>query len=367
MDPSQKFGSLEEQIHLQARAFREQGSLFLPLFITPASPDRVAVEYRDAGIPVECLDLRRFRWSRCRQLLRLVSRHGIEVVHWNFTPPLSNPYLWALALWRPGVRHFYTDHTSRTLPAPSPPAPLIRAVKRALLKRYARVLCVSAYVRSCLVAQGAWSNLSDCLHFINTDRFRPDAEARRAVRQRLDAADRFVLLIVAHLIREKGVDLALRALPLLPEDVVLWVVGDGTEAGALRSLAEGLGVAGRVRFLGPQRHVEPYMQAADCLACPSLWAEAAGLANVEALASGLPVLASRVGGIPEYVEDGHTGLLFPPGDVRQLAERVRLLRDDPQFRHHLARQARAAALARFSAHNRLDDVLALYRIPEAAS
>jgi glycosyltransferase involved in cell wall biosynthesis len=364
MDPTQKFGSLEEQIYLQARAFREQASLFLPLFLTASPADRVVPEFREAGLAVECLDLGRFRWEHCRRLLQLVSEHRIEVVHWNFTPPLGNPYLWALSLWRPNVCHFFTDHNSRRLPATPRAGPLKRAFKRALLKRYAKVLCVSTYVRSCLVAQGAWSNLADCLHFINTDRFRPDAAARQSVRRHLDGTDRFVMLAVAQLIRDKGIDLAVRALPLLPDDVVMWVVGNGPEAGALQALAEELRVSGRVRFLGPQRHVEPYMQAADCLVCPSRWAEAAGLVNVEALASGLPVIASRIGGIPEYVEDGRTGLLFAPEDVPQLADRVRLLHDDPHLRQCLARQAQAAALSRFSADKRLDDFLALYRTPE---
>jgi glycosyltransferase involved in cell wall biosynthesis len=364
LDPSQKFGSLEEQIFLQAKAFGEQGSLFLPLFLTPSPVDRVVPEFREACLPVECLDLDRFRWSLLRRLLRVVSENRIEVIHWNFTPPLSNPYVWALTLFCPSVRHFFTDHNSRTDSAYRRVSRVRKAAKRALLKRYAKVICVSEFVRSCLEAQGGWSNLSSCLHFINTDRFRPDAEARLAVRQRFGAADQFVLLIVANLIREKGVDVALRALPRLPKDLILWVVGGGVEAKSLQALSRELGVCRRVSFLGPQAHVEPFMQGADCLVCPSRWAEAAGLVNVEALAAGLPVVASRIGGIPEYVEDGRTGLLFPPEDSEVLAAQVLRLHGDPMFRQTLALQARSAALERFSAHARLDDFLAVYRTPE---
>jgi glycosyltransferase involved in cell wall biosynthesis len=367
LDPSQKFGSLEEQICLQARAFRERGSLFLPLFLSASPADRAVPEFRDAGVAVECLDLDRFRWGSCRRLLRLVGEHRIEVVHWNFTPPLNNPYLWVLSLLRPGVRHYFTDHNSRTLPAPRPQPPLLRAFKRALLKRYDKVIGVSEFIRDSLRDQGCWSNLSSCLHFINADRFRPDAEARREVRRGLDAEDRFVVLVVANLIREKGVDVAVRAMARLPEGVTLWVVGGGGEAGVLQAQAGQLGAAGRIHLLGPQRHVQPYMQAADCLVCPSLWAEAAGLVNLEALACGLPVVASRVGGIPEYVEDGRTGLLFTPGDADGLAACLLRLHGDTEFRNALARQARAQALERFSAHNRLDDFLAAYRTPETPS
>jgi glycosyltransferase involved in cell wall biosynthesis len=357
---------MEEQIYLQATEFRREGSLFLPLFLTTSPADRVVPEFRDAGLPVECLDLGRFRWAQGRRLLRVVSENRIEVVHWNFTPPLHNPYVWFLTLFRPGVRHYFTDHNSRILPVPPPPSGFRKAFKALLLKRYGKVICVSDYVRNCLQEQGGWSNLSSHLHFINTDRFQPDAQARQDVRRRLGAAGRFVLLLVANLIPEKGVDVALRALPHLPEDITLWVVGSGGEADGLRELGRQLGVSGRVQFLGPQNHVEPYMQGADCLVCPSRWAEAAGLVNLEALASGLPVLASRVGGIPEYVEDGVTGLLFPAGDAGQLADCVRRLHGDPEFRQTLARQARAAALKRFSAGDRLEDFLALYRTLDEA-
>ena len=69
--------------------------------------------------------------------------------------------------------------------------------------------------------------------------------------------------------------------------------------------------------------MEPLLQAADCAVCPSIWSEAAGLVNLEAQACGLPVIARRIGGIPELVEDGRTGFLFTPGDHRELAERLR--------------------------------------------
>jgi glycosyltransferase involved in cell wall biosynthesis len=92
-----------------------------------------------------------------------------------------------------------------------------------------------------------------------------------------------------------------------------------------------------------------------------LWSEAASLVNLEGLAAGLPVVASRVGGIPEYVEDGHTGFLFPPGDDAALADCLARLRDDPALRLRLGEQARAAAVERFSPHSRLADFLNLYR------
>jgi glycosyltransferase involved in cell wall biosynthesis len=84
---------------------------------------------------------------------------------------------------------------------------------------------------------------------------------------------------------------------------------------------------------------------------------------IEAQACGLPVIASNIGGIPEYVADGETGHLFPAGDTGQLADRVRRLLADPAARLRMGEQARRRIIERFSAEARLDDFLDLYRCP----
>jgi glycosyltransferase involved in cell wall biosynthesis len=292
----------------------------------------------------------------------VISCHRIEVVHWNFFAPLTNSYVWALTALRPSVQHYFTDHNSRDAGA-SARAGRAAMLKRVLLKRYARVIGVSRFVVDYLRKQSVWPNPECLLHFINTDRFTPDAAARAAVRQQLGVSDaRFVLVSTGYLIHAKGIDTAIRALARLPEGVELWVVGDGAEMPALQQLSAELGVAGRVRFLGLQSRVEQFMQAADCFVCPSRWAEAAGLVNIEAQACGVPVVAARIGGIPEYVADGRTGLLFAPEDHEDLARAVRRLLDDPAECREMGRRAREAAVEHFSPAARLDDFLDLYRM-----
>jgi glycosyltransferase involved in cell wall biosynthesis len=360
MDPSQKFGSLEEQIVFLAQVFQDEGSLFLPLFICP-DPQVRPTPIEKAGVSIACLNMRRFSWGTLSQLLSLVTREKIDIVHWNFSPPLTNSYLWWLTLLQPGVKHYLTDHNSRILPLSSPVRGLKRWCKRMLLKRYAKTLCISQFVLDCLKAQNAWSNLDCCRYFINTARFQPDSRARAKIRADQHIDRQFVLLTVAHLIKEKGVDVVLRALTLLPDEVVLWVIGSGPEAENLCGLSRDLGLSQRVVFHGPQWHVEPFMQGADCFVCPSLWAEAVGLVNLEAQASGLPVIASNVGGIPEYVADGRTGFLFPPNNAVELADRVRRLLDDPALRQRFSRAARVLAEEQFSPAARVPEIVALYR------
>jgi glycosyltransferase involved in cell wall biosynthesis len=116
-------------------------------------------------------------------------------------------------------------------------------------------------------------------------------------------------------------------------------------------------------MLGLQRDVGPFLQAADAFVCPSRWAEAAGLVNLEAQACGLPLLGSRIGGIPEYVEEGRSGFLFEPERPEELAGLVLRLVNDPEQRRLMGAAARDLALRRFSSQARLPELLALYRQP----
>jgi glycosyltransferase involved in cell wall biosynthesis len=128
----------------------------------------------------------------------------------------------------------------------------------------------------------------------------------------------------------------------------------------LRELTVSLVLESRIKFLGSCRYVEPYMQAADGFVCPSIWEEATGLVNLEALSCGVPVVASAIGGIPEFIEHGKTGLLFTPGDHHELADRVNYLLDNPIIAKRMGESARVDAVERFSVGRRLQDYIELY-------
>jgi glycosyltransferase involved in cell wall biosynthesis len=363
LNPGRKFGSLEEQLVLLAEAFRREGGMFLPLFI--ADPSAASFDdFSGRGVRVECLDMRRLRLSALLALRRLIRVERIDLVHWHFTEPLKNGYLWGLSVLCPGLRHWYTDHNSRILPIMPPARGVKQALKALLLKRYRMVLCVSQYVRRCLEEQGGWRHLTAQTHFINTARFAPNPSERDEVRCRQGVGERFVVLVVGQLIPEKGIDVAIRAMASLPPRALLWIVGSGPQAHALASRIAVLGLSDRVHMLGIQANVEPYLQAADVLVCPSTWAEAAGLVNLEAQSCGLPVVASRIGGIPEYVVEGRTGLLFEPGDAAALARQINRLVDDPELRRGMSVQARNWALEQFAPEVRLPELLDLYRTGE---
>jgi len=116
-----------------------------------------------------------------------------------------------------------------------------------------------------------------------------------------------------------------------------------------------------VRLLGKRDDVHEILGASDLFVCPSVWDEALGYVILEAMAVGLPAVASRVGGIPEVVAEGETGLLVPPRDPGALAAAIDQLLADPAARERMGRAARRAVEARFSLDQAIDRTIALYQ------
>lgn len=154
---------------------------------------------------------------------------------------------------------------------------------------------------------------------------------------------RTVVLFVGALRPNKGVEYLLRAAPDVLREYPLvrfWIVGDGPERSRLESLARNLGVAKWVRFPGriERKDLPGYYAQAGVFAMPSL-NEPQGLVALEALAFGLPVVASRVGGIPEMVQDGWNGRLVPPGNSPLLAGALKEVLSDPEVNQRMSTHA----------------------------
>jgi N-acetyl-alpha-D-glucosaminyl L-malate synthase BshA len=127
----------------------------------------------------------------------------------------------------------------------------------------------------------------------------------------------------------------------------LVMVGDGSERGRAEHRARCLGIAAQCAFVGKQPRIVDYLSAADVLLLPSEQ-ESFGLAALEAMACEVPVVASRVGGVPEVVTDGETGCLSEVGDVEKMATDAARLLADEELRREMGRRARESAVARYS-------------------
>jgi glycosyltransferase involved in cell wall biosynthesis len=166
---------------------------------------------------------------------------------------------------------------------------------------------------------------------------------RTAICRSLAVSDEAVLLgTVAHLFPRKGYDVMLKALPgiIRTAPAVHYVIigtGDRGYEQKLRALSAELGISDHVHFVGFQEDVKPFLRALSCYVHPARM-EGFGIAVVEALAAGKAVVATNVGGLPEVVEEGETGLLVAPDDPGALAAAVlSLLRDDGRRRTMMER------------------------------
>jgi glycosyltransferase involved in cell wall biosynthesis len=167
--------------------------------------------------------------------------------------------------------------------------------------------------------------------------------------------DARVLLAVSRLARQKGVDVAIRALAALPHDTVLVVLGEGPERGELERLASDLGIGQRVFLPGRVPDVASWLQRARVFVHPARW-EGFGLGVLEAMLAGLPVVASNVSSLPELVVNGKTGLLVPPDDAAALARGIA----DALERPELGAAGVARARQEFSVARMADRTAALY-------
>jgi N-acetyl-alpha-D-glucosaminyl L-malate synthase BshA len=140
---------------------------------------------------------------------------------------------------------------------------------------------------------------------------------------------------------------------------VLLLVGDGPERSRAEALARQLGLGGSVAFLGKMVSFVEVLQASDVFLLPSE-SESFGLAALEALSCGVPVVASHVGGLPEVITDGEVGYLAPVGDVATMSERVLRLLGDPALYRRMSDAARAWAVANFQITPAVDRYQAYY-------
>jgi glycosyltransferase involved in cell wall biosynthesis len=167
-----------------------------------------------------------------------------------------------------------------------------------------------------------------------------------------------IVLTIARLDAQKGISHLLDAAAAVP-DVSFAIAGDGPDRAALEAQTAKLGLADRVRFLGHRRDVPALLAAADLFVLPSLY-EGLPLSVLEAMAAGVPVVATAIGGTDEVVRDGETGTLVPPADPLALAAAItRTLADRDQAKR-LAAGAREFVAREYSVQSMVGAVSRLY-------
>lgn len=212
---------------------------------------------------------------------------------------------------------------------------LALAQQRRLLASADAVCATSTFLRD--VVHDRYGREADVVPFgVNTKLFAPPTAPR-------NSDSKLGAVFVKWLEPKYGADVLLDALALMDPTVPIrtTIAGTGPLGAELRQRAARLGVAGRVEFVGMVDHerVPALLRRHDIFVMPSRWEEF-GVAAAEAASCGLPVIATRVGGIPEIVQDGITGLLVPPDDPHALAAAISRLAGDPQLRRQLGMAGR---------------------------
>ena len=166
------------------------------------------------------------------------------------------------------------------------------------------------------------------------------------------------ILYVGQLVRGKGVDLLLRALAWLPVPFQATIVGDGNAARALRELSGRLGLNGRVEFAGwvPHDELDGHYDTAKVVVVPSRWPEPFGMVGIEAMRRGRPVVGFDVGGIPDWLRSGETGLLVPEQDIPALSAALGRILGDTELARSLGRAGFERARSVFSHERHVDQL-----------
>ncbi|HTV95970.1 MAG TPA: glycosyltransferase [Steroidobacteraceae bacterium] len=346
------FRTSEPFITEQARHLRRYRPLFLGRKRFGPPPDgagSLALEdlYRSFTLP-------RIGWQMLsgdvQPYVRLLAPQRPSLIHAHFGIEGVSALGLARHLGIPLVTTFHGfDATLKTHAMFASPAWFRYPLLRRRLAREGRLfLCASSFIRQRLLETGFPESRTHT-HYIGVD--------CRTIRPRGDFEEELLILHVARLVEVKGARYLLRAFAKVARTyhpVRLQIIGDGPLRRPLRALAASLGVADRVEFLGalPHAQVLASMRKAAMLVLPGIRTrtgreEGLGMVLLEAAATGVPLIGSRVGGIPECIVDGKSGFLVPERDDEALARRMAELLEDPARRQRMGAAGRALVEDRF--------------------
>ncbi len=241
---------------------------------------------------------------------------------------------------------------------------LYNAVDRRILRFFTRVVAVSAAIKDDLVAHGVREDRVEVIANAVTPVREADASAtRRKMRADLGIDDSdFVFGYVGRLSPEKGVHYLIDAAAQLAAErpgIRLLIVGDGADRGQLEQAARDGALRNKVTFAGFQSDTPPWYSAMDVLVLPSL-TEGTPMTLLESMAIGVPVIASRVGGVPAVVDDGDNGILVEPGSARDLHQAMARVAADAASRLRIAERARQSVHEHYNVPSWIRRTVAVY-------
>lgn len=380
--PDLQIGGAQETVRTLAKYLPSAGC---PTVVCTFSDGPLRREIEQLGVPVEILPGRRYgvlalplflqeMWRRRRDLTALVAKHHVDVIQTQGLGTLDFLVM-TLAIGRK-VQVWWTIQNQAFM------------VRREHLTRQPWLLTAKRIAHRWLYRSGA--KLVDGVIAVSDDTARafretvghvddkvivvtnavdvaryPAAVDREEVRARLGLASTdHLMIMVGTFKRQKGhrylIEAARSVLPQLA-DLQILLAGDGELAEEIKALVRNDGLAGQIHFLGDRRDIPELLATSDSFVLPSLW-EGLSVALVEAMASGLPVIATEVSGTTQVMVDGETGWLVPPGDPGALARAMIELYSDASVARARGAAGRERVLASFSARSQAEQLAAMFRM-----
>lgn len=294
------------------------------------------------------------------QLSTLIKRCGIDVIHSHYALPHAVSALLARDISGLPVKLVTTLHgTDITVVGAHPSmteitcygirkSDVVTAVSDSLAQDTAKKLCTC---RGCI---------KTVYNFVNPRYFHPGLRQPRAANKK----DKFILLHASNLRAVKRpldvIEIFNHVYKKLGNRVELQIVGEGPLQYDMINRVDELGIEKYVRFLGVRSDIGTAIASADLLVLPSQQ-ESFGLVALEAMACGVPVIASRVGGLPEVIDNGRTGMLFDVGNTQEAAQRALDLIEDKERYLYVQQQALQDATTKFAMEKIVDQYEALYK------
>lgn len=347
--PRMNSGGVETHIDYLVRGFLKEGLQV----VLVCKEGRKLKDLKEEGVIFRALDVASQSIltlpSRIRKMKRIIEEEKVDIVHAHSRVPA---WIGFYAARRAGVPFITTAHGQYSLHPGSK-----------VMAWGTRVIAVSETVASYL--QKGWNIPGEKFDIIpegiDLDRFTlPPAEGEKARQETGIEKEELVIGTVGRLTSVKGHRYLLEAFALLEEDCKLLLVGEGRKRVELEKLAHKLGIQDRVVFAGDRADVPRFLGAMDIYVQSSL-AEGLGLAALEAMAAGLPVILTRCGGLADQVRAEQEALLVPPGESGAMAKAIKNLIMNEELRGKLSRGGRELVRARFSPEVMINETIKVYR------
>jgi glycosyltransferase involved in cell wall biosynthesis len=364
MNPN-KLGALEEYALRLSRELKERGHFAVVGFLE-FPPGWLEEKFRSLGIEVLKISRENGDLAFIKKVREAISNYDLNIVHATFYPFYS-PLLIVATIGR-GCKLIYSDQESRD----SRPFRGFQGLFRFLRNRFYQtfidaIIADAQFIKECQIRDHFTkaNKVPVIYNGVNLKRFRRGDSAQRSefLQKFKISPESFVIATIAQYIWQKGLNYLIDAAAIIVKErpnSMFFIIGDGPERSKLEQQAVSLNLRDNIIFTGQRVDTESFLSAADVFVLPSVWEEAFAFSLLEAMASSCPIVATRIGAIPESVEDGLTGILVPPRDAQAAADAILKLLNDNTLRLGMGGAARKRVEDLFSLDHWVDQTIKLY-------